>query len=56
MSVAPFGAVSLSSFQMPVPLVQFQRGSAAMLDIVLLVIGLGFFVLSVAYGYACDRL
>jgi len=27
-----------------------------MLDIVLLAIGLGFFVLSIAYTYACDRL
>jgi len=27
-----------------------------MLDIFLLVLGLGFFALSVAYAYACDRL
>jgi len=27
-----------------------------MLDIVLLVIGIGLFALSVAYTYACDRL
>jgi hypothetical protein len=28
----------------------------SMLDILLLAIGLGFFVLSIAYTYACDRL
>jgi len=27
-----------------------------MLDIIMLAIGLGFFVLSVGYAYACDRL
>ena len=27
-----------------------------MLDIVLLAMGLGFFVLSIGYAYACDRL
>ena len=27
-----------------------------MLDIVLLALGLGFFVISVGYAYACDRL
>ena len=30
--------------------------SRSMLDIVMLAIGLGFFALSVAYAYACDRL
>jgi hypothetical protein len=29
---------------------------APMLDLVLLAIGLGFFVLTVGYAYACDRL
>jgi len=27
-----------------------------MMDLILLAIGLGFFVLSVGYAYACDRL
>jgi hypothetical protein len=30
--------------------------SFSMLDLILLAIGLGFFVLSVGYAYACDRL
>jgi hypothetical protein len=30
--------------------------SISMLDLILLAIGLGFFVLSVGYAYACDRL
>lgn len=30
--------------------------SNRMLDLILLAIGLGFFVLSVGYTYACDRL
>ena len=29
---------------------------AKMLDVVMLVIGLGFFALAVGYAYACDRL
>ena len=33
-----------------------RRKEHAMFDIVLLALGLGFFVLSVAYAYACDRL
>jgi hypothetical protein len=34
-----------------------QRTEAAlMLDLIMLVIGLGFFALSLAYAYACDRL
>jgi hypothetical protein len=41
---------------MQVPFVQLKRGSAAMLDIVLLALGLVFFALSVAYTHACDRL
>ncbi|HAO40484.1 MAG: hypothetical protein ACJAVZ_001550 [Afipia broomeae] len=28
----------------------------SMLDIIMLALGLGFFVLSVGYAYACDRL
>jgi hypothetical protein len=31
-------------------------GAGKMLDVVMLAIGLGFFVLSVCYAYACDRL
>jgi len=27
-----------------------------MLDLILLALGLGFFVLSIGYAYACDRL
>jgi hypothetical protein len=32
------------------------KGSFRMLDIILLTTGLGFFVLSIGYAYACDRL
>jgi hypothetical protein len=32
------------------------RGLLPMLDVVMLVIGLGFFALSVGYAVACDRL
>jgi hypothetical protein len=41
------------------PSVQFRhayRKELLMLDLVMLAIGLGFFVLSVGYAYACDRL
>jgi preprotein translocase subunit SecG len=31
-------------------------GTQAMLDILMLVLGLGFFAVSIAYVYACDRL
>jgi hypothetical protein len=31
-------------------------GSSKMMDVIMLAIGLGFFVLSVGYCYACDRL
>lgn len=31
-------------------------GAGKMLDLFMLAIGLGFFVLAVAYTYACDRL
>jgi hypothetical protein len=30
--------------------------SIVMLDLVMLALGLGFFVLAVGYGYACERL
>ena len=30
--------------------------SSRMLDIAMLALGLGFFILSVGYAYACDRL
>jgi hypothetical protein len=30
--------------------------SSKMMDVIMLAIGLGFFVLSVGYCYACDRL
>jgi hypothetical protein len=33
-----------------------RRKEHAMFDIVLIALGLSFFVLSVAYAYACDRL
>lgn len=33
-----------------------RRKEHVMFDIVLLALGLGFFVLSVAYAYACERL
>jgi hypothetical protein len=32
------------------------EGSEHMLDLILLALGLGFFVLSIGYAYACDRL
>jgi hypothetical protein len=32
------------------------QGVIRMLDLILIAIGLGFFALSVAYVYACDRL
>jgi hypothetical protein len=32
------------------------RGSCRMLDLILIALGLGFFALSIAYVYACDRL
>jgi hypothetical protein len=32
------------------------EGGAVMLDVALLALGLGFFVLSIGYAYACDRL
>ena len=35
---------------------EFALGSSKMMDVVMLAIGLGFFVLSVGYCYACDRL
>jgi hypothetical protein len=35
---------------------QFFAREASMLDLILLAVGLGFFALSIAYVYACDRL
>ena len=32
------------------------QGVIRMLDLILIAVGLGFFALSVAYVYACDRL
>jgi hypothetical protein len=32
------------------------RKEQSMLDVILLAVGLGFFALSIAYVYACDRL
>jgi hypothetical protein len=32
------------------------QGAIQMLDVILLAIGLGFFVLSVGYAYVCERL
>jgi hypothetical protein len=37
-------------------LAQLFIGSTAMLDVLLLALGLGLFVISVGYAYACDRL
>jgi hypothetical protein len=34
----------------------FSREEQPMLDVLLLVLGLGLFVISVGYAYACDRL
>jgi len=31
-------------------------GGTAMLDVILLIIGLGFFALSIAYAFGCERL
>jgi hypothetical protein len=33
-----------------------QRKEQAMLDVILLGLGLGFFVLAIAYAYGCERL
>ena len=35
---------------------RFRSRSCLMLDLILIAVGLGFFALSVAYVYACDRL
>ncbi|MGZ5234549.1 MAG: hypothetical protein ACXWC3_31455 [Burkholderiales bacterium] len=32
------------------------EGASKMLDVILLGLGLGFFVLTIGYAYACDRL
>jgi hypothetical protein len=33
-----------------------RQGASAMLDLIMLVIGVGFFALSVGYVFACERL
>jgi hypothetical protein len=38
---------------MPGPI---HRKEQPMLDVILLAVGLGFFVLSIAYAYGCERL
>jgi hypothetical protein len=48
-------AVSLTRWSPASHVTEFHR-STAMQDILMLAIGLGFFVLSVGYCYACDRL
>jgi hypothetical protein len=35
---------------------KYRRKEHLMLDVVMLVLGLGFFALSVGYAYACERL
>ncbi|WIG53564.1 MAG: hypothetical protein OJF48_004484 [Afipia sp.] len=37
-------------------MVPSHRKEHSMLDVIMLALGLGFFVLSVGYAYACDRL
>ena len=34
----------------------FSRGVTAMLDLIMLAMGLGFFAVAVGYAYACERL
>ena len=38
------------------PLQSTGRKEHPMLDVILLALGLGFFVLTIGYAYACDRL
>ena len=38
------------------PLQRTGRKEHPMLDVILLALGLGFFVLTIGYAYACDRL
>ena len=38
------------------PLQGTGRKEHSMLDVILLALGLGFFVLTIGYAYACDRL
>lgn len=40
----------------PASMVPSHRKEHSMLDVIMLALGLGFFVLSVGYAYACDRL
>jgi hypothetical protein len=35
---------------------KYRRKEHLMLDVVMLVLGLGFFVLGIGYAYACERL
>jgi hypothetical protein len=35
---------------------KYRRKEHLMLDVVMLVLGLGFFALSIGYAYACERL
>jgi hypothetical protein len=45
-----------SSVQVAVRLAEGYRKEQRMLDLILLALGLGFFALSVAYAFGCDRL
>jgi hypothetical protein len=36
--------------------VEWRRGRAAMMDMLMVIVALGFFALSLGYAYACDRL
>jgi hypothetical protein len=38
------------------PWPKYRRKEHLMLDVVMLVLGLGFFALSIGYAYACERL
>jgi len=38
------------------PSADIREGSAPMMDILMLALGLGFFVVAVGYTYACERL
>jgi hypothetical protein len=50
-------AVRLIAQRMPAhPAGLLPRKEQPMLDVILLAVGLGFFALSVAYAYGCDRL
>ena len=38
------------------PIARSHRKEQVMLDVILLAVGLGFFALSIAYAFGCDRL